>query len=1074
MNMLKHYMERMWNFVQLPEMVYHEEGYFILKFITQSYNEEVLMKGPYTLRNMPILLCDWRPGFSLKEDMLRTLPIWVKLPLLPLHIWGFKSLNKIGSALGNPLLTDECTASKARVSYARILVEVDVTQELRNCINIKDVEGRILIQPVEYEWKPFFCGKGQMFGHNCKEKVLKKWQPMIPLPEGKQDPVLVVEETPKPATNEAIKPVEVRLEDIGKEWETVLNGRDRGKRSIQEQVVTNCWNGYEEAVRDNWNVPLTGRAMYVVWEKLKRLKPLMRKLNKLLTTLKQDIVKSRDELACAHHDVNDDPLDKCKVQRMQECTEKVIALNELEEKILKQRSKIEWLKLGDGNNSYFHATIKAKHTAKGMHILHKDDGTVITNQNEIEQTLVDFYKGLMGTAARDIIQVDISALREGPQLTFEQRQRLVGPISEEEVTQALKGIGDLKSPGVDGFGAKFHRASWQIIKQDVMNAVRDFFDKGDLYKAVNCTSVTLIPKSAKARTIKDYRPIVGCTTLYKIISRILTCRLAKVIGSIVIHNQAAFVPGQQIHNHILLTYELLRGYSTKGGVPRCMIQLDLQKAYDMVDWGALELIMKELGLPNLFINWIMLTVKSVSYRFNLNGLYTSHIQEKRGIRQGDPLSPILFVFMMAYFHRLLHKMQKNPDFKHHHKCKELQLTNITFADDVLMFARADTQSVRMLLQVIQDFSCSTRMVVNPRKCKVYIGGADADTCLRIKDLTTFQEGTLPFKYMGIPMSSKRLEIHQFCPLIDRITSRITHWSSRLLSYAGKVQLVKNPLCGLVVLLLVKKIPVAWKDICKPRKCGGLNIIDLKIWNNLAMLRLLWNISKKKDTICVKWMNCYYLKGRDIMQIEERSQYSWVFKAILRQRQVTAEVHNWSSMGQFRTKQVYKQLRATEIQVSWYKMFCGNSARPRALLTLWLACHEKMATRSRLHRFGFVDYVQFSFCLQEETQHHLFFECNETKVIWQLVLKWLGIDRTPQNWAFEIQWMIQMCNGKSTKASVLKMAIAEVVYGLWHYRNAVSFGQVVDSKSVLLSILDMIVYRGWTNPGLRSYMAILML
>ncbi|XP_058725823.1 uncharacterized protein LOC131597127 [Vicia villosa] len=146
---------------------------------------------------------------------------------------------------------------------------------------------------------------------------------------------------------------------------------------------------------------------------------------------------------------------------------------------------------------------------------------------------------------------------------------------------------------------------------------------------------------------------------------------------------------------------------------------------------------------------------------------------------------------MEYFHRLLHKMQKNPDFKHHHKCKELQLTNITFVDDVLMFVRDDTQSVRMLLQVIQDFSCSTGMVVNPRKCKVYIGGADANTCLRINDLTTFQEATLPFKYMGIPMSSKRLDIHQFCPLIDRITSRITHWSSRLLSYAGKVQLVKS-------------------------------------------------------------------------------------------------------------------------------------------------------------------------------------------------------------------------------------------------------------------------------------------
>ncbi|XP_058752173.1 uncharacterized protein LOC131625319 [Vicia villosa] len=250
LNMLKHYMERMWNFVQLPEMVYHEEGYFILKFRTQSDKEEVLMKGPYTLRNMPLMLQDWRPGFSLKEDMLRSLPIWIKLPLLPLHLWGVRSLNKIGSALGNPLVTDECTASKARVSYARILVEVDVTQEMRNSINIKDAEGRKLVQPVEYEWKPLFCGKCQKFGHNCKEKVVKKWQPKIPPTEVKLDPVPVVKETPKIATpevitTEVIRPIEVRIEDSGKEWETVLNGRDGVKRSIHKQVITNCWNGFD-------------------------------------------------------------------------------------------------------------------------------------------------------------------------------------------------------------------------------------------------------------------------------------------------------------------------------------------------------------------------------------------------------------------------------------------------------------------------------------------------------------------------------------------------------------------------------------------------------------------------------------------------------------------------------------------------------------------------------------------------------------------------------------------------------------------------------------------------------------
>jgi hypothetical protein len=100
-----------------------------------------------------MLLREWKPNFILKNDMLRTLPIWVKLPQLPLYLWGAKSLSKIWSALGNPLVTDECTANKFRISYARLLVEVDITQELPKEITITDSAGGKMKQPVEYEWR---------------------------------------------------------------------------------------------------------------------------------------------------------------------------------------------------------------------------------------------------------------------------------------------------------------------------------------------------------------------------------------------------------------------------------------------------------------------------------------------------------------------------------------------------------------------------------------------------------------------------------------------------------------------------------------------------------------------------------------------------------------------------------------------------------------------------------------------------------------------------------------------------------------------------------------------------------
>lgn len=177
-----------------------------------------------------------------------------------------------------------------------------------------------------------------------------------------------------------------------------------------------------------------------------------------------------------------------------------------------------------------------------------------------------------------------------------------------------------------------------------------------LFRYFKETVVTLVPKHSAAKTNKDFRPIVGCSTFYKVISKILTAGLGNVLSSIISKSQAAFVPGQKIHNYILLAAELIKGYSRKSGTPRCMIQLDLQKAYDMVYWRSLESILQEIGIPRLFVNWVMTTMTTVSYRFKINGTYTPRMEARRGICQGDPLSPLIFVITMEYLNRLLFQM----------------------------------------------------------------------------------------------------------------------------------------------------------------------------------------------------------------------------------------------------------------------------------------------------------------------------------------------------------------------------------------------------------------------------------
>lgn len=182
-----------------------------------------------------------------------------------------------------------------------------------------------------------------------------------------------------------------------------------------------------------------------------------------------------------------------------------------------------------------------------------------------------------------------------------------------------------------------------------MDVVQEFFINGRLYRASNCSIVTLIPKSKEANRIKDCMPIACCSTIYKIIFKVLATRMGKVLDTIVGQNQAAFVKGQNIHNQILLTYELIKVYERKCGIPRCLMQMDIQKAYDTVDWKA-------FGFPWKFTIWIMIFVSYVSYRFNVNEKYTNIMEAKRGLRQGDPILRLLFVIVIECLNKYPYKM----------------------------------------------------------------------------------------------------------------------------------------------------------------------------------------------------------------------------------------------------------------------------------------------------------------------------------------------------------------------------------------------------------------------------------
>ena len=154
------------------------------------------------------------------------------------------------------------------------------------------------------------------------------------------------------------------------------------------------------------------------------------------------------------------------------------------------------------------------------------------------------------------------------------------------------------------------------------------------------------------------------------------------------------------------------------------------------------------GFPETFVRWILECLSTVSYTFNVNGELTEPLKAKRGLRQGDPISPYLFVLCMEYLSRCLNQLQRNPHFKFHPRCKKLNLTHVCFADDLLLFTRGDLSSVRAIYEAFTLFSSASGLKANMSKSSIYFGGVDITTQSDILDAFQFSIGTLPFKYLG--------------------------------------------------------------------------------------------------------------------------------------------------------------------------------------------------------------------------------------------------------------------------------------------------------------------------------------
>ncbi|KAL9675311.1 hypothetical protein QQ045_003513 [Rhodiola kirilowii] len=361
-----------------------------------------------------------------------------------------------------------------------------------------------------------------------------------------------------------------------------------------------------------------------------------------------------------------------------------------EELMWRQRSRVEWLREEDSNTKYFHFRASQRRKKNTVSRIKDSNGRWITDEVGICKEAVNYFSNIFKTSYQgDELSWEESLSIIDSSVSSEQSEFLRAPFTQSEVQNAIIQIGSTKAPGSDGYSALFDHKNWRLIKDEVTQYSLRILNGGGLVNSeLNETLITLVPKTRCSITFNEFRPFSLCNVAMKLITKGLANRLKEVLQSCISPSQGAFVPGRLISDNILIAHELMNYMRTRAdkSIGYCCIKVDMSKAYDRMEWRFLEEIQKRMGFPDSWIAKVMSCVNSVAYKIRVNDIISEPFFQERGIRQGDPLSPYLFVLCMDWLARRMEKAQVTEEI-HGIKVSRTapSISHLLFADDCMIF-----------------------------------------------------------------------------------------------------------------------------------------------------------------------------------------------------------------------------------------------------------------------------------------------------------------------------------------------------------------------------------------------------
>lgn len=459
---------------------------------------------------------------------------------------------------------------------------------------------------------------------------------------------------------------------------------------------------------------------------------------------------------------------------------RVLGLSSLERTIARQRARVRYLADGDANTKYFHMLARGRKRRQLITKLKLND-VLVTSHQEMAEGIYEHFRDVFGRAERHALEIDFQALG----ISAVNLQELDAPFTEDEIWAAIRELPPDRAPGPDGFTGAFYKASWSFIKHEVMAAVGAFsFGDSRAFGRLNSALVVLLLKHPEAACPTDYRPITMIHCIAKLVSKALALWLTPKMQLLVSPNQNVFIRGRTIHDSSKMVQRaavLLRNRR----IPNVLIKVDISKAFNTIGWLFLLDVLRAFVFGISWTRWITTLLTTATSRILLNGQPGNPITHRRGVRQGDSLSPLLFILGMEVLSRLFSKAHSDrvirgpglPAIRHH--CS-------IYADDVILFAHPDRHEARAVRRILEIFGDASGLKTNLAKCsimEIFGAGNEID---RMQQILGCSITKFPIRYLGLPLSTAKVPKLEIRKTVDAVARRLQPSHGPLMAKSGRL------------------------------------------------------------------------------------------------------------------------------------------------------------------------------------------------------------------------------------------------------------------------------------------------